>query len=558
MITLTINLLGGAMNFIYQSKLFKQLIGVIGLLVILAIGIPGAFTFFYITPNLVADRYHKVMVDDVDFLAARLDWLLTKSLDDVEYLSKRINLSDPAKLQETEEVLDVFVTSSAIFTGGFAADQEGIMQLFYSSPQGIIKLKQKNDVSNKEYIQYPLKTNRIYLSDVIITDDSNLPVIFVSNAVVEREQTTGVLALSVNLWNENNIFHSLVHGFQEKKQGNIYVVDGRGTIVYHMDKKMVGKTPNSGILSQIAEKNEGIIETISTENGNIAVAFAKLKSNNWVVVYEMSHHEIYAMSKIGRYMSVGTMVMVLVLGLLASAIFARIILKPLGEITLATEQVATGDLNQQITYKGHDDFRRVIKNFNIMTTNLRVQYDELEKLSLQDYLTGLANRRYFEQQLKQELERACRLGHFSTILIIDIDNFKEINDKFGHLEGDKALKLLASELKDVVREVDLPARFGGEEFLVLLPETSLEQSQIVAEKIRNRVSQIKIPSRKGNITFTVSIGIAGTEQEEEEDFRGASIASECDEVLKRADKALYQAKGNGKNRVEVYRPEKGD
>lgn len=540
------------MNFIYQSKLFKQLIGVIGLLVILAIGIPGAFTYFYITPNLVEDRYHKVMIDDVDFLAARLDWLLTKSLNDVEYLSQKIKLSDPAELQETGEILDIFVRSSAIFTGGLTADQKGMMQLFYSSPQGIIELKQSYDVSNREYIQYPLEKNQSYLSDVIITDNSPSPVIFVSNSVVEHGQTTGVLALSINLWNENNIFHSLVHSFQEKKQGNIYVVDGHGTIVYHMDKKMVGKTINPGILSQIAENKEGIINNISSENGNIAVAYSKLKNNNWVVVYEMSHDEIYAMSKIGKYMSVGTLVVVLVLGLLASAIFARIILRPLEEITIATEQVAAGNLNQQISYKGHSDFRGVIKNFNSMTTNLRVQYDELEKLSLQDYLTGLANRRYFEQQLKLELERACRIEHPSTILILDIDNFKEINDKFGHLEGDKALKVLASELKGAVREVDLPARFGGEEFLVLLPETTLEQGQIVAEKIRNKISQINIASRKGKITFTVSIGISGTEQNE--DYRCASIDSACDELLKRADKALYQAKSKGKNRVEVYRP----
>lgn len=189
------------------------------------------------------------------------------------------------------------------------------------------------------------------------------------------------------------------------------------------------------------------------------------------------------------------------------------------------------------------------KNFNIMTTNLRFQYDELEKLSLQDYLTGLANRRYFEQQFHLELERACRIGHPSTILMLDIDDFKKINDKFGHLEGDKALKLLASALKEIVREVDLPVRFEGEEFLVLLPETSLEQGQIVAEKIRKKISQINITSRKGNITFTVSIGMAGTEQDG--NFRCASLDRAGDELLKRADEALYQAKSKGKNRVKV-------
>lgn len=181
---------------------------------------------------------------------------------------------------------------------------------------------------------------------------------------------------------------------------------------------------------------------------------------------------------------------------------------------------------------------------------LLFQNKELEKLLLQDDLTGLANRRYFEQQLHLELERAYRIGHSTTMLILDIDYFKIINDKFGHLEGDKALKRLASAIKEVVREVDLPARFGGDEFLVLLPETSLAQGQIVAEKIRKKISQIIIPSRKGNITFTVSIGMSGTEQDG--NYRYTSLDRAGDELLKRADEALYQAKSKGKNSVEVW------
>ena len=539
------------MNFIYQSKLFKQLIVVIGLLIILAIGIPGVFTLLYITPNVVEERYHKVMINDADFLANRLDWLLAKSLFDVKYLSNIITLSDPSKLDEAAKALDIFVSSSAVFTGGIVTVKNGIKQLFFSSPQGIIELKQKNDIKDRDYIQYPLANNQSYLSDVIITGSNPSPVIFVSNVVMQGSQASGVLALSINLWNENNIFQSLVNGFQEKNQGNIYVVDGRGTIVFHTDKKMVGHKIKPSILSQIAENKEGMLVNVSSVTGNVDIALSKLEKNNWVVIYEMDHEEIYSMSKIYRYMSVGTMVLVLMIGLLASGIFARIILKPLEEITNATEQVAAGDLTQQIDSKGHDDFRGLIKNFNIMTTNLRFQYDELERLSLQDHLTGLANRRYFEQQLHLELGRACRLRHFSTLLMLDIDDFKSINDMFGHLEGDKALKLLASALKEQVREVDLPVRFGGEEFLVLLPETSLEQGQIVAEKIRIKISQIKIASRKGNITLTVSIGIASTEQEA--DLRCSSLDCAGEELLKRADEALYQAKSMGKNRVEIWK-----
>ena len=538
------------MNYIYQSKLFKQLNAVIGLLIILAIGIPGAFTLFYITPNVVEERYHNVMTNDVDFLAARLDWLLVKSLADVKYLSTKISVSDPAKLQEAGKLMDIFVRSSDVFTGGIATDQKGIMQLFYSSPQGLIELTQKNNISTRDYIKYPLANNQTYLSDVTITNTNPSPVIFVSSAIVERDQTSGVLALSINLWNENNIFRAVFNGFQEKKQGTIYVIDGQGRIVFHMDRELVGLLANPSISSQFADTREGLLDNISSEHGKVDLAFRKLTSNNWIVVYEMGHDEIYSMSIIGRYIYAGTLVLVLLLGLLASAVFVRIILRPLEQITNATEQVAAGDLTQRIDYNGHDDLRGVMKNFNSMTTNLKFQYDELEKLSLHDYLTGLANRRYFEQQLHLELERATRLGHPSTLLMLDIDDFKHINDKYGHLKGDKILKILASALKEIVREVDLPVRFGGEEFLVLLPETSLAQGQIVAEKIRKEISQITIVSRKGNITITVSIGMSGTEHDDKLcyallDRAGAGL-------LKRADEALYQAKAKGKNRVQVW------
>lgn len=539
------------MIFIYKSRLFRQLVLFIGLIIVLAVGIPGVFMLSYLTPHFVDERYYKVMLNDVEFLAARLDWHLAKSLKDVDYLAKRIEVSSPAKLNEAGPVMDIFVTSSSIFTGGILTDAKGIVQLFYSSPQGFIELKEKYDVNYRDYIQEPLQKNQLFLSDVISTKASNVPpVIFVSSPVSENGQTTGVLALSINLWNNNNIFHSLFQGFQSKKQGNIYVLDGHGTIIYHEDKEMVGKTADPAILSCITADKEGIAESILTNHGEVAAAFGKVTKNNWVVVYEMSHDQIYALSKVSGDMSLGTMLVVFVLGIVVSVIFARIIIKPLQEITLATEQVAAGDLTRRINLHGHPDFQRMIQNFNIMTTNLQAQYEELEKLSLQDYLTGLANRRYFEKQFRLELDRALRLGHPTTLLILDVDDFKIINDKFGHLEGDKTLKALAAVLKESVREVDLPVRFGGEEFLVLLPETSLEQGRLVGEKIRKKISLLEIFSRKETIKCTVSIGLSGTEQVKELHSAAAPWLT----LIEQADDALYQAKVSGKNRVEVYQP----
>jgi diguanylate cyclase (GGDEF)-like protein len=536
------------LNIIYKSGLFKQLITAISILVILAAGIPTAFYWFYINPKVVETRYHEVMMNDVEFLAKRLDWLIGKSLEDVKYLSAAIKITEPSELAETAQTLDLFVNSSSIFTGGMVTDKNGIMRIFNSSPQGNIELKQENNLSDREYIRYPLTyKGQSYLSDVIVPAGSPSPVLFLSRAIEEDGQTSGVLVLSINLLNDKNIFQPLVQDFQASKEGNIYVVDGDGNIVYHSLKEMVGKKADPAILKKVAENRADITNSLISTNGDVAVAYWKLSNNKWSVIYEISNNKIYAMSNIQKAMSLMTLLLVLILGLLTSVFFAKVILRPLEKITYATEQVAAGDLSEQIEYKGQNDFSKVFDNFNIMTTKLRLQYKELENLSIHDYLTGLANRRYFEQQLEQEIERAVRLEHQSLLLILDIDDFKKINDKFGHLEGDKVIKALGAKLKEVLRDVDLPARFGGEEFIVLLPETSLEQGKRIAERIRSSMSEINISSRKGNIAFTISIGMTAIKKGEKTE----EPSNMARRIIGRADKALYQAKSAGKNRVEV-------
>lgn len=255
------------MNFLYQSKLFKQLIVVICSLVILAIAIPSIVSMQYITPRVVEERYHQVMINDVNFLASRLDLLLEKGLDDVEFLSGKISISNPAEIQEAGDTLVLSVRSSTVFTGGVVTDEKGIVQLHFSLPEGLMKLTQEHDVSYRDYIKYALVKNQPYLSDVTTTRGNSLPVVFVSNPVIENGQTIGVLALSINLWNEENLFYSLFHGFHENKQGNIYVVDSQGTIVYHRNKENVGSIVNQKILSELDAKKVGISEDIRGQDG---------------------------------------------------------------------------------------------------------------------------------------------------------------------------------------------------------------------------------------------------------------------------------------------------
>jgi len=162
--------------------------------------------------------------------------------------------------------------------------------------------------------------------------------------------------------------------------------------------------------------------------------------------------------------------------------------------------------------------------------------DVCEEAAFTDHLTGLANRRRFERQLEREVNRTIRLGHPFCLLMIDIDNFKKLNDTFGHNAGDEAIRAIGKVLREGTRGIDLAARFGGEEFAILLVETQLNAGLEVAERLRVAIKSISIPSA-GHVT--ASFGVA-------ECPSGAQTAND---LLKAADSLMYQAKRNGRDKV---------
>ncbi|MEO1784252.1 diguanylate cyclase [Thermodesulfobium sp. 4217-1] len=160
---------------------------------------------------------------------------------------------------------------------------------------------------------------------------------------------------------------------------------------------------------------------------------------------------------------------------------------------------------------------------------------ELYLLSVTDPLTSIYNRRYFLERLDEEIERIKRTSSKFSVIMLDIDNFKSINDKFGHNAGDLVLKSLSETIKDRIRKIDIFARWGGEEFVILLPETTPQKASILAEEIRVRLSNLKIEDING---ITVSCGIAGSRQWDS-----------VDSLIERADNLMYEAKAVGKNCV---------
>lgn len=174
-----------------------------------------------------------------------------------------------------------------------------------------------------------------------------------------------------------------------------------------------------------------------------------------------------------------------------------------------------------------------------ITLDNALTHEKVERLSIADGLTGLYNRRYISERFVDEFSKASRYQTPLSILIMDVDHFKKVNDSFGHQVGDNALVGVAQVLRQSVRETDMVGRYGGEEFVVLLPHTPMEQARIVAEKIRQAVAAAPVEGMGGQ-ALTISIGVAGYPD---------IPAADMEDLVRRADAALYRAKEEGRNRV---------
>jgi two-component system, cell cycle response regulator len=183
--------------------------------------------------------------------------------------------------------------------------------------------------------------------------------------------------------------------------------------------------------------------------------------------------------------------------------------------------------------------RRVLKERRLSQERLHM-LDKLKRLSITDGLTNLYNSRHFYNQLKAEIERTTRYQHTLSLLLLDIDQFKEYNDSFGHLEGDKVLVRLGQVIRSCLRKMDSAYRYGGEEFTVILPETEGEEAATVAERIRSAVENEKFYPEDCVQAVSISISVGVTEYSPNEDTAV---------FVQRADKAMYLSKQSGRNRV---------
>ena len=342
--------------------------------------------------------------------------------------------------------------------------------------------------------------------------------------------------------------------------GDVFLLDGQGRF---MTQPRLATTHLVGTTAmQVPTRQNGpvIVERrTSYQQRSVFQSKVHLEELGWWLVYEEDYER--AMSPVleaQRRIWVSVLI-VGALAILAALRIAQSILKPIKGLALGARRINEGLVGVKIPRGAGDEIGLMIETFNEMAMKItlsqaELQYknkmlnsqndrlqdmnERLEKLSVTDGLTGLFNHRHFWNLLNTELTRVNLNQGNLALVLLDLDDFKKVNDKFGHAVGDVLLKTIADVLSDTMRDTDIVARYGGEEFAILLPDTDESGVQNVAEKIRASIEAIRfnVPDTDIVLKVTVSIGVSV--------FRGNRR-----EFFNAADRALYKSKAAGKNCV---------
>ena len=347
----------------------------------------------------------------------------------------------------------------------------------------------------------------------------------------------GALGAKVNLTDLRNWLEEL----SGQKSRDVSVITEQGRVVISSvgsSSEVMKMTLPAATTRELLEREGQAVVQTRSDGREVVAVLRRIPQLRWAAVTEIPRDATGRELSALRFRTV-LLLATLVLGVgLVAFIVGRFITRPIDRLTEAAARVAAGDHSVELpTADGSADVGYLTRAFNTLVSRLREKesHGELEKLSLTDALTGLYNRRYLMGTLASEVQRSRRLRRAFSVLLADVDRFKQYNDTYGHLAGDAALVKIAEVFRKTTRQVDCVARYGGEEFVVMLLEANMATATLVAERIRSRVAEQDL----GEGRLTLSIGLA--------EYPDGGDTPE--ELIATADAAMYKAKNAGRNQV---------
>ena len=507
---------------------------------------------------------------------AQLNQIVTKASSEMKQFGDMLNL-----LAKTSEIQSMEANTAASYLKSYT-----ISTLFISGETITLYDKENKFICDNSMVglptesPYPIDFSRVtahrpYMTPWFRDYKDGPPKRLYGITIANRATGNGSLIASFSLRRLWTNFPNYKIG----KNGFLVAINGQGEILYHPNLKQ-WLIDNH----KIGELSEEFTD-IDPRNYTLSKASFKTLNDGYSYLtnfyfdsnYDFGIFAFQPKSEIDELVSSATQasIAILVVSILIILIVATwmffILGVPLGKLTHHIEQITGGNLNIQEIDVGdrndeigqlgnafnamHDTIKRQIQELNAhreileqevkeRTKDLELANKKLELISKTDELTGLPNRRDMNETIANEMGRSARTHKPFCFIFIDIDHFKNINDTYGHACGDIILKSVAQTIRGLLRKYDVFARYGGEEFLTLLPETDLEGAAVVAERFRKQIEKMTVRYADFTIKITITLGVAKFDHR-----LGA------DRSIQMADKALYQGKEGGRNRVIVWKPE---
>lgn len=345
-----------------------------------------------------------------------------------------------------------------------------------------------------------------------------------------------------------------IYTLTKDEQGNIHYVFDVGDkppILAYVGSPWAG-TSDKAVKRIFENKSANVSEIVREDKwGKYKCAFAPImdRKRNIIAVLgvDMSVEHSAAQQQAITYAAIVSLLTAVILALLLSAGVSSRISSPILQLTAATRDIAHGNLDCMLEIDTSDEIGSLAASFNHMLASLKESQNALQSQANTDGLTGLYNHRYFHERLGQELKRSVRYGRSLSLIMIDLDGFKSVNDKMGHPAGDTILRNVSKVINTNIREIDIAVRYGGDEFAVILPETDLDEAKALAERMRQAIDESPAltageKAESAQWKITLSIGVASYPKHSRQ--RDALVAA--------ADIAMYHAKNISQNRVCTY------
>ena len=418
-----------------------------------------------------------------------------------------------------------------------------------------------DDESSSQYFQAIRSNPDVIYTTFFENPDNGKPALLVSKSLSFYDEDKGKTAGNNNVY--GYLMLTISPGFLGKlasderigEGGEIFFTNSSGTILFHRSTSSIGNQLPPDLFDKLS-KAAGSGTTVDGIYKNSAAHFQGTRLHDWLYVFAVYEESEFLgrQIKLGRSVAIITCMAIIVMIAFLLGMFNKLLINPIRQLGIAAREMGRGQVLVPINVQSNDEIGELANTFKEMGKNLNHYHEQVHYIAYHDSLTGLPNRLMFKDYLKRAMAEATRFGHELTLLFLDLDNFKRINDTLGHHSGDELLQMFADRINGCLRETDvithvtrdssssILARLAGDEFIIMLPRTTgVSQANKISSRVLEVLSKPFIVDKQ-ELFISSSIGIALFP------YDGNSV----DDLMKNADIAMYHAKKSGRNNFQYF------